>query len=125
MQPSGRSSAERVAGFSMTLLPETLAALDQTKLAFRGSYRTVLLLALVLSAVGCANSLGLKSAASYDPISRGGRENPKSDDPWVREAGSFARATHPSERVDDPLGLRKYFTSEKAREIERNVGVGD
>lgn len=47
------------------------------------------------------------------------------DDPWSGEVGTVARTEHPIEKVQDPLGIRNIFSSEKARQIERNVGVGD
>jgi len=72
-------------------------------------------------------SLGCQSLAGSNPMLRAshGRDEPKVDDPWVDEAGEIARTEHPAEEIHDPLGLRNFFTSEKAREIERNVGVGD
>jgi len=72
-------------------------------------------------------SLGCQSLASSNPMLRAshGRDDPKVDDPWIKDAGDIARTEHPSEEIHDPLGLRNFFTSEKAREIERNVGVGD
>lgn len=57
-----------------------------------------------------------------------GRTVSKSDsdsDPWIHDAGTVARAERDIEPVYDPLGLREIFTSSKAREIERNLGVGD
>jgi len=86
----------------------------------RHSYFLAGILLMTLS-VGCQSMWGSRSMAR----NTGGRENPKVDDPWIREAGDIARSEHPPEEINDPLGLRKYFTSEKAREIERNVGVGD
>lgn len=81
-------------------------------------------LAAVLLMTTCA---GCQTMWGGHPLARNnsGRENPKVDDPWIRDAGDIARSEHPPEDVNDPLGLRKYFTSEKARDIERNVGVGD
>ncbi len=46
-------------------------------------------------------------------------------DPWVKEAGGIARGERPVEKVNDPLKLRNVFMSEQARDIERNLGVGD
>jgi len=78
--------------------------------------------ALLLAAcLGC-QSMGGRGALFQNS---GGRENPKVDDPWIKDTGDIARGEHPPEEVHDPLGLRNIFTSEKAREIERNVGVGD
>ncbi|MCA8997689.1 MAG: hypothetical protein KDA80_11905 [Planctomycetaceae bacterium] len=47
------------------------------------------------------------------------------EDPWVHEAGTIARNELEREEINDPLGLRNIFTSSKAREIERNLGVGE
>ncbi|SFI00572.1 hypothetical protein [Planctomicrobium piriforme] len=78
---------------------------------------------LLLLACGCC--LGCQSLpGGPGTANTRGRENP-TEDPWVQSAGDIARTEHPAEEVRDPLGLRKYLTSEKAREIERNVGVGD
>jgi len=78
-----------------------------------------ILLLFSLTIPGCQSlmpSRAVRSAAS---------DTPEKEDPWVRSAGDIARTEHSYEEVHDPLGLRKFFTSEKAREIERNVGVGD
>lgn len=80
--------------------------------------RPVICLLLFLSFSGCQSVLGsraLRTAATEE----------EKQDPWIRSAGDIARTEHTYEEVRDPLGLRKYFTSEKAREIERNVGIGD
>ena len=47
----------------------------------------------------------------------------KSEDPWTTQAGTEGRAGRPVEKEYDPLNLKKYMMSEKAREIERNCGV--
>lgn len=55
--------------------------------------------------------------------------NPSYDDgtdkveEWVEEAGSEARGNREMEKQVDPLGLRDVFMSEKARSIERNLGI--
>lgn len=82
-----------------------------------------LLCGLMLS--GCVSPMGLHTAGRGLKSSSGAREAPVSGDPWVEDAGSFARVEHTREEVRDPLGLRDFLTSEKARQIERNVGVGD
>lgn len=46
-----------------------------------------------------------------------------SGDPWVQQAGVEARGDRPKETANDPLGLRNIFMSEKARSIERNMGI--
>lgn len=47
----------------------------------------------------------------------------KADDPWTTQAGTEGRAGRAVDKEADPLGLKKYMMSEKAREIERNCGV--
>ncbi|WP_437229376.1 hypothetical protein SH661x_001408 [Planctomicrobium sp. SH661] len=73
---------------------------------------------LLLTSLGCQTMWGVSQASH-------GREDPAIDDPWIESAGNIARNEHPPEKVYDPLGLRNVLTSEKARQIERNVGVGD
>lgn len=80
---------------------------------------------LMLGTLGCQSLWGTHRTAANGPGATGGRENPALKDPWVHQAGNIARNEHTPEEVQDPLGLRNYFTSEKARSIERNVGVGD
>jgi hypothetical protein len=52
----------------------------------------------------------------WDPASETG-------DPWVQQAAAEGRGNRPVEKTVDPLGLRKVFMSEKARDIERNMGI--
>jgi hypothetical protein len=47
----------------------------------------------------------------------------KAEDPWTTQAGTEGRAGRAVDKEADPLGLKKYMMSEKAREIERNCGV--
>lgn len=44
------------------------------------------------------------------------------DEAWVTEAADEARGDRPREKEADPLGLKPYIMSEKARSIERNLG---
>lgn len=86
----------------------------------------VCFLGLVLCS-GCQNafsqrfrqSLGFREANSA-------RENPadQGSDPWINEMGSVTREEHGVQEVYDPLKLRNVFMSEKARDIERNLGFG-
>lgn len=48
-----------------------------------------------------------------------------SSDPWIQQAAAEGRRDHPVEKVNDPLGLRKYVMSDRAREIENNLGIVD
>lgn len=86
---------------------------------------SIFLCLALIAAAGCQSLGGSNAWSNKGPRATGGRDNPVSDDPWIREAGTIARTEHPAEEVNDPLGLRNFFTSEKAREIERNVGVGN
>lgn len=81
--------------------------------------RLMFVLLLLATTQGCQSLVGSKATAVA------AQEGSGKDDPWVRSAGDIARTEHTYEEVHDPLGLRKYFTSEKARSIERNVGIGD
>lgn len=47
----------------------------------------------------------------------------ETSDPWVQQAGAEARGHRPVEKEYDPLGLKKYLMSDKARDIERNMGI--
>ncbi|MEZ6068540.1 MAG: hypothetical protein R3B90_23155 [Planctomycetaceae bacterium] len=44
-------------------------------------------------------------------------------DPWITKGADEGRREFTRETVNDPLGLRPYFMSSKARDIERNVGI--
>lgn len=77
----------------------------------------LLLIACTLSTIAC----GCQTFAPGKTLSKGD----SATDPWVHEAGTVARNERPVEKVNDPLGLREIFTSSKARDIERNLGVGD
>lgn len=87
------------------------------------SFRWIACAMLLASSVGC-QSWGQPGRMSSRLNSQGSRENPVID-PWVQEYGEFARNELPPESSNDPLGLRKYFVSEKARDIERNLGIVD
>jgi hypothetical protein len=53
--------------------------------------------------------------------------NPADDpgDPWISAAASEGRQEQKSESANDPLHLRQYFLSNKARAIENNVGIAE
>jgi hypothetical protein len=57
-----------------------------------------------------------ESGNGWDPGS-------ESTDPWVQEAGAQARGNREMEKEADPLNLKRFFMSDKARDIERNLGV--
>jgi hypothetical protein len=46
-------------------------------------------------------------------------------DPWITAGAEEGRREYQREEVSDPLGLRPYLMSEKARSIEHNVGIGE
>ena len=45
------------------------------------------------------------------------------DETWITEAAETGRKGRTVEESIDPLNLREIFMSEKARSIERNVGI--
>ena len=45
------------------------------------------------------------------------------DDTWITDAADTGRKGRTVEVQNDPLNLREIFMSEKARSIERNVGI--
>jgi len=53
--------------------------------------------------------------------------NPADDpgDPWIAAAASEGRQDQKGETANDPLHLRQYFLSNKARAIENNVGIAE
>ena len=76
------------------------------------NFRFPLLIAAVLFlSAGCQT--GFRNYA--DPTSQ---ESEK----WISEAGSEARRGRPVDKEFDPLGLRDVLMSQKARDIERNLG---
>ena len=66
---------------------------------------------LLLLATGC--SFGNRNY--LDPTSQ-------KSEKWIGEAGSEARRGMTIEKENDPLGLRNVLMSQKARDIERNLG---
>jgi hypothetical protein len=65
-----------------------------------------------------------ESVAALRPDSSGYSDPAEmSGDPWIQRAGVEARGNRPRERSYDPLGLRNLFMSEKALDIERNMGI--
>ncbi|MBT5021169.1 hypothetical protein OAF42_00150 [Planctomicrobium sp.] len=55
------------------------------------------------------------------------RENPagQTSDPWIQDVGKYTREEHGEQEVVDPLKLRNFFMSQKAQDIESNLGVGN
>jgi hypothetical protein len=75
---------------------------------------------LVSSVRGVASqtvaALRPSSFDGWDPGSETG-------DPWVQQAGAEARGHRPTEKEFDPFGLKQVIMSNKARDIERNLGI--
>ena len=87
----------------------------------RRTLTTLLLLSLLGSQFGCSFSRGrlarmLPNTGGYDD----GADD--SSDPWIADAANEGRAEFKVEKDADPLGLKPYFMSQKARDIERNLG---
>lgn len=87
----------------------------------RGPAAMVLALA-AWSVCGCTSTSSLRQAfktADYADPTEG------SDDPWVARTGVEARGDRPKESADEPRWFREWTMSDRAREIERNLGIYD
>ena len=53
--------------------------------------------------------------------------NPADDpgDPWIAAAASEGRSGEKVEKSNDPLHMRQFFLSNRARAIENNVGIAE
>ena len=95
--------------------------------------RSLLLVAMAFGLLtpqfGCNASrggfAGSRLARFLPPIRTAEPGTDGSSDPWIQQAASEGRREYSVEKVNDPLGLRKYVMSDRAREIERNVGIID
>lgn len=70
---------------------------------------------------GCTSSGGLalfKNRDYADPTEG-------SDDPWMSTAGEEGRRGRPKEKSEEPRWLRELTMSDRAREIENNLGISD
>lgn len=87
----------------------------------------VVLSALLIAAVGCTQSVGMRnfmqnSMGFRKPNANGiGDGTDTTDEGWIREAGVEARGDRPLEK--DPDVFRDMLMSPKARSIERNLGI--
>lgn len=88
----------------------------------RRALLTTMLLSLLGLQPGCSLMRNWASRAVPNPGEYADHTN-DSNDPWVRAVGEEGRGGRPREKVDDPLNLRNMFTSEKSRDIERNLGI--
>lgn len=83
----------------------------------------ILLAVVTLCSSGCTSLprrwlwSATPSTANYDD------STDDSSDPWISAAAREGRREHTEEKVNDPLGLRKYTMSQKARDIEGNLGI--
>lgn len=83
----------------------------------------ILSLALFVSGVaGCSTESMFRSSSEAKRAEA--KLKSEESDSWVSDAGDYTRKVHPKDEIKDPLHLREVFTSEKSREIERNLGVG-
>ena len=88
----------------------------------------------------CVCAAGLQGCTVFQTMREGSRElvrsltpesldedNPADDpgDPWIAAAAGEGRHDQRAETADDPLHLRQYFVSPKARSIENNVGIAE
>ncbi len=89
----------------------------------------LLLTALLTALPGCAAMTTMKSAASTTMASfrpgTSGYHDPTTDssDPWVQQVGDTARGHQTKDKDSDPPWLRNMLTSQKARDIESNLGI--
>lgn len=90
-------------------------------------FRTILsglLTALVVVQAGC-NAMRENSRQMIDVFKPGDYEDwteNSTADPWIRQAGVEARGHRERESVGEPDWFHNRLTSEKARDIERNMG---
>ena len=68
---------------------------------------------------GFAQTFGFRESTSA-------RENPagQMSDPWIQDVGKYTKGEHTQQEINDPLKLRNFFMSDKAQDIERNLGIG-
>ena len=76
---------------------------------------------IIACQIGCSMTQGrlarmLPSTGHYDD----GTDD--SSDPWIGNAAAEGRSEYSVEKQSDPLGIRPYLMSQKARDIERNLG---
>lgn len=77
----------------------------------------------LLAAVTSAGLTGCSSLAALQPPTSGYADGTESSDPWVMQAAAEGRRDIAPEDANDPLNLRRFFMSQKARDIETNVGI--
>lgn len=90
--------------------------------------RFLLFVCLTVASLGCQSSMisrHFTQTVGYRETNSA-RENPadQTSDPWIQDVGTMTREEHSKQEIVDPLKLRNVFMSEKARDIERNLGFG-
>jgi hypothetical protein len=70
---------------------------------------------------GCSTMRG--RLARMLPDSQGYDDGTDSSDPWIAEGASEGRAEFTKEKEADPFGIKPLFMSQKARDIEKNLGI--
>jgi hypothetical protein len=81
------------------------------------------LAAASLATSGCAWLSEQPGFAALRPPATGYSDGTESSDPWVMQAAAEGRRDFRTESANDPLNLRRFFMSQKARDIETNVGI--
>lgn len=85
---------------------------------------SVLLFSAGCSVMSSMQGMAAKTMEALRPGSFDGWDpGSESTDPWVQQAGAEARGDRPMQTEYDPLKLRQYLMSDKARDIERNMGI--
>ncbi len=82
---------------------------------------TLSLAGLLITLPGCA-TMSETFTAMRPPTGGYQDSTEESSDPWVQAVGDQARGHQIKEKEADPLGLRNLLTSQKARDIESNLG---
>jgi hypothetical protein len=89
----------------------------------------LLLTAGLVALPGCAAMNSMKTAAAetvetFRPGTHGYHDaTAESSDPWVQEVGDQARGHQTKEKDADPEWMRNFLMSQKARDIESNLGI--
>ncbi len=90
-------------------------------------FALLLIAALIMAHSGCAaitqNSRSMWRALRTDGNYADSTEGP--DELWVQQAGDQARESHPRETATEPAWFRGLIMSDRARSIERNLGIDE
>jgi len=89
-----------------------------------GLFCSVLLFCAGCSVMSSMQNMASKTVEALRPVSFDSWDpGSESSDPWVQQAGAEARGHRPVETEYDPLKLKQFLMSDKARDIERNMGI--